>query len=68
MLEDWVIDKTRGNGVTGWVGGCHGYQRQVIEGLEALVKYIPPDFHKADIVLDRIMMQGDELSAKFVVE
>ena len=42
VLEDWVIDKTRGNGVTGWVGGCHGYQRQVIQGLESLVKYPSP--------------------------
>ena len=42
MLEDWVIDKTKGNAVTGWVGGCHGYQRQVIQGLEALVKYLSP--------------------------
>ena len=41
VLEDWVIDKTRGNSVTGWVSGCHGYQRQVIQGLEALVKYPP---------------------------
>jgi hypothetical protein len=40
VLEDWVIDKVRGNGVTGWVGGCHGYQRQVIQGLEHIVKYI----------------------------
>jgi len=41
VLEDWIIDKSKGNGVTGWVGGCHGYQRQVIQGLEALVKYPP---------------------------
>lgn len=40
VLEDWVIDKVRGNGVTGWVGGCHGYQRQVIQGLEQIVKYV----------------------------
>lgn len=39
VLEDWVVDKSRGNGVTGWVSGCHGYQCQVIQGLEALVKY-----------------------------
>jgi len=40
VLEDWVIDKVRGNGVTGWVGSCHGYQRQVIQGLEHVVKYV----------------------------
>jgi hypothetical protein len=42
VLEDWVIDKARGNGVTGWVGGWHGYQRQLINGLENLVKYYLP--------------------------
>ena len=40
VLEDWVIDKVRGSGVTGWVGGCHGYQRQVIHGLEQIVKCV----------------------------
>jgi hypothetical protein len=45
VLEDWVIDKARGNGVTGWVNGCHSYQRAMIEGLEAIVKYrISPMF------------------------
>jgi Exocyst complex component Sec5 len=39
VLEDWVIDKSRGSGVTGWVSACHGYQQQVIKGLEAVVKY-----------------------------
>ena len=38
VLEDWVIDKEKGNGITGWVSGCHGYQRQVIQGLAGLVK------------------------------
>jgi len=38
VLEDWVIDKTKGNGVTGWVNGCHSYQREMIHALEALVK------------------------------
>lgn len=45
VLEDWVIDKTRGNGITGWVNGCHSYQRAMIQGLESVVKYgIPPMF------------------------
>ena len=39
-MEDWIIDKSKGNGVTGWVGGCLAYQQHVIEGLEALVKYV----------------------------
>ena len=38
VLEDWVIDKEKGNGVTGWVAGIHSYQRQVIQSLEQLVK------------------------------
>lgn len=42
VLEDWVIDKSRGNGITGWVAGTHSYQRQVIQSLEQLVKYPPP--------------------------
>jgi hypothetical protein len=45
VLEDWIIDKDKGNGVTGWVSGCHGYQRQVIQGLEQLVKYILSSRH-----------------------
>jgi hypothetical protein len=51
VLEDWVIDKTRGNGVTGWVSGCHSYQRAMIQGLESVVKYpISPIFlwHNVD--------------------
>ena len=40
-MEDWVIDKSLGSGVTGWVSGCLGYQKQVIHGLEALVKFFP---------------------------
>jgi len=41
VLEDWVVDKTRGEtGVTGFVGGIHGYQLHVIQGLEQIVKYL----------------------------
>jgi Exocyst complex component Sec5 len=39
VLEDWVIDKLKGNGVTGLINACHVYQRQIIQGLETLVKY-----------------------------
>jgi len=45
VLEDWVIDKSRGNGITGWVAGTHSYQRQVIQSLEQLVKYPPSPSH-----------------------
>jgi hypothetical protein len=41
VLEDWTIDKARGKVVTGWVASWHGYQRQVINALEQLVKYNP---------------------------
>jgi len=57
VLEDWTLDKTYGNGVTGWVGGWQDYQRQIINGLANLVKYLP--FFDANPVLAYHKTQAD---------
>jgi hypothetical protein len=49
-LEDWIVDKSLANGVTGWVSGCLGYQKQIIQGLEALVKFSAPHFLKKNVI------------------
>ena len=41
VLEDWMIDKSRGNGSTGWIKDCQSYQTLIIQDLENIVKSAP---------------------------
>jgi hypothetical protein len=59
VLEDWVLDKSRGGtGVTGFVNGIQAYQQQVILGLEEIVKY-PSLVSVVDVVLVEVILDGE---------